>query len=114
MCTDGELLPLGKIHVRVDHTPGHTMESSCYVIINSENKEYCVFTGDTLFIGEVGRPDLACKGTVTKEDLAALLYESLRTKVMKLPDDCIVYPGHGAGSACGKSISAGNSCTIGT
>lgn len=111
---DGELLPLGDVHIRVDHTPGHTMESSCYVLVN-KGKDYCVFTGDTLFLGEVGRPDLAVKaGEVTKEMLAEILYDSLRNKVMKYDDDVIVYPGHGAGSACGKSIGDGHCCTIGT
>jgi len=90
------------------------MESTCYVLLNSEGKEYSVFSGDTVFFGEVGRPDLAVSnGGITMDQLAGLLYESTRNKVMKLPDDCILYPAHGAGSSCGKSISAGISCTIG-
>ncbi|CAD8131472.1 unnamed protein product [Paramecium pentaurelia] len=110
---DGELLPLGLVQIRVDHTPGHTMESSCFVLV-SKGKDHSVYTGDTLFLGEVGRPDLAVKsGELTVEMLASYLYDSLRNKVMKLNDDVIVYPGHGAGSSCGKAIGAGKYCTIG-
>lgn len=107
------MLPLGSIHIRVDHTPGHTMESSCFVVVHN-GKAHSVYTGDTLFLGEVGRPDLAVKaGDVTVEMLAGLLYDSLRNKIMTLSDDVIVYPGHGAGSSCGKAIGAGSHCTIG-
>lgn len=89
------------------------MESSCFVIVH-QDKDYCVFTGDTLFLGEVGRPDLAIKhGEVTAEMLAGILYDSLRNKIMKYNDEVIVYPGHGAGSSCGKSIGDGHCCTIG-
>ena len=93
--------------MRALHTPGHTLESTCFVLV-SEGKDYAVFTGDTLFLQEVGRPDLAvADGKISKEDLAGLLYESLRSKIQPLADDVIVYPGHGAGSSCGKAIGAG-------
>jgi hydroxyacylglutathione hydrolase len=89
------------------------MESTCWLLLDGE-RQHCVFTGDTLFLGEVGRPDLAVKnGSITKEDLAGLLFDSLRNRVMVLDHDCIVYPGHGAGSACGKKISTGTYCTLG-
>lgn len=102
---DGELLSLGKIKIKVLHTPGHTMESSCFLVIDEQGREHALFSGDTLFIGDVGRPDLAQKGAITQEVLAGYLFDSLRNKVMTLPDDVIVYPGHGAGSACGKNMS---------
>lgn len=102
---DGEELTVGNIRFRVLHTPGHTMESTCYLLIDEEGRERALFTGDTLFIGDVGRPDLAQKGKMTMEDLAGYLFESLRTKIMTLPDDLMVYPAHGAGSACGKNMS---------
>lgn len=103
---DGEELELGKVRFKVLHTPGHTMESSCYLLKDEEGKDHAIFTGDTLFLGDVGRPDLAIKqGKITKEDLAEFLYKSLRTKIMPLADDIIVYPAHGAGSACGKNLS---------
>ena len=104
--TDGEVFQIGDITLTVLHTPGHTPESSCYLLKDAAGKEQCVFTGDTLFIGDVGRPDLAIKGEVTKEQLAGMLYDSLRSKLMPLPDDVTVYPGHGAGSACGKNMSS--------
>ncbi len=111
---DGEEFALGAIKIRVLHTPGHTPESSCYLLINEEGKPYALFSGDTIFIGDVGRPDLAQKATgLTQEDLAGWLYDSLRNKVMTLPDDVIVYPAHGAGSACGKNLSSETSSTIG-
>ncbi|CAD8170718.1 unnamed protein product [Paramecium pentaurelia] len=110
---DGELLPLGSVQIRVEHTPGHTIESSCFVLV-SQGKDHSVYTGDTLFLGEVGRPDLAVKsGELTVEMLASYLYDSLRNKIMKLNDNVIVYPGHGAGSSCGKAIGAGKFCSIG-
>lgn len=103
--TDGEVFTLGDIKIKVLHTPGHTPESSTYLLIDKAGKEHAIFSGDTLFIGDVGRPDLAIKSDLTKEDLAGLLYDSLRTKIMTLPDEVIVYPAHGAGSACGKNMS---------
>ncbi|MEQ8584251.1 MAG: MBL fold metallo-hydrolase [Marinoscillum sp.] len=103
--TDGELFDIGKIKIKVLHTPGHTMESTTYLLIDESGREHAIFSGDTLFIGDVGRPDLAQKGTLTQDDLAGYLYDSLRTKIMTLPDEVIVYPAHGAGSACGKNMS---------
>lgn len=104
LATDSEKFPIGSIHFELLHTPGHTQESSCY-LLHDGDKQHAVFTGDTLFLGEVGRPDLAVKAeTITKEDLAGFLYDSLRNKIMKLNPSVIVYPGHGAGSACGKKI----------
>ncbi|WP_425391498.1 MBL fold metallo-hydrolase [Ekhidna sp.] len=102
---DGEVFQLGKIKIKVLHTPGHTLESTTYLLIDEEGKEHAIFSGDTLFIGDVGRPDLAQKGDLTQDDLAGMLYESLRSKIMTLPDEVIVYPAHGAGSACGKNMS---------
>ncbi|MDP6908236.1 MAG: MBL fold metallo-hydrolase, partial [Flavobacteriales bacterium] len=110
---DGEEFALGKLTIKVLHTPGHTMESSSFLLIDEKGKEQAVFTGDTLFIGDVGRPDLAVKGNLTREDLAGLLFTSLREKIMPLPDDIIVYPGHGAGSACGKNMSSETFDTLG-
>lgn len=112
---DNQEFPLGKAKIRVLHTPGHTMESVCYLLINEEGKEEAIFTGDTLFIGDVGRPDLAQKVVkdLTQEKLAGHLYDSLRTKIMPLSDDLIVYPAHGAGSACGKNMSKETSDTLG-
>lgn len=102
---DGEVLKLGKITITVLHTPGHTLESVTYLLKDENGKPCCIFTGDTLFIGDVGRPDLAIKSDLTQEDLAGMLFDSLRNKIMTLPDDIIVYPAHGAGSACGKNMS---------
>lgn len=110
---DNELLPLGNVFIKVLHTPGHTMESSCFLVIDEHGKEHALFSGDTLFIGDVGRPDLAQKGTITQEVLAGYLYDSLRHKVMTLQEDVIVYPGHGAGSACGKNMSNETVDTLG-
>ncbi len=110
---DGEEFKVGKVTFRVLHTPGHTMESACYLLLDENGKNSALFTGDTLFIGDVGRPDLAQKGNVTQDDLAGFLYDSLRTKVMTLPDDVVVYPAHGAGSACGKNMSKETSDTLG-
>ncbi len=102
---DGESLALGKVQIKVLHTPGHTLESTTYLLIDEKGKEHAIFTGDTLFLGDVGRPDLAQKAaSLTKEDLAGMLYDSLRSKILPLPDDLIVYPAHGAGSACGKNM----------
>jgi hydroxyacylglutathione hydrolase len=102
---DGEVLQLGKLRLKVLHTPGHTLESVTYLLIDENGKDHAIFTGDTLFLGDVGRPDLAIKSDLTKEDLAKMLYDSLRNKIMTLADDVIVYPAHGAGSACGKNLS---------
>lgn len=105
VASDEEVLEVGKVKIKVLHTPGHTMESTTYLLINEEGEETAIFTGDTLFIGDVGRPDLAVKTDLTREDLAGYLFDSLRNKIMPLHDDVIVYPGHGAGSACGKNMS---------
>ena len=113
IATDGEILEVGKIKIKVLHTPGHTMESTTYLLLDENGKEHAIFTGDTLFIGDVGRPDLAIKTNLTVEDLAAHLYDSLRNKIMTLPDSVIVYPAHGAGSACGKNMSAETFDTLG-
>lgn len=102
---DNEEFKLGNITVKVLHTPGHTLESATFLLLDENGKEHAIFSGDTLFLGDVGRPDLAIKSDLTKEDLAAMLYDSLRNKIMNLPDDVIVYPAHGAGSACGKNLS---------
>lgn len=110
---DGEIFPIGKIKIKVLHTPGHTMESSCFLLLDENDTEYCIFTGDTLFIGDVGRPDLAIKSNITKEDLAGYLYDSLQQKIMTLPDELIIYPAHGAGSACGKNMSKETVSTLG-
>ena len=112
---DGEEFTLGNARIRLIHTPGHTMESSCYLLIDESGKETALFTGDTLFIGDVGRPDLAqhVVADLTEEKLAAHLYDSLRNKIMPLNDDLIVYPNHGAGSACGKNMSKETTDTLG-
>jgi glyoxylase-like metal-dependent hydrolase (beta-lactamase superfamily II)/rhodanese-related sulfurtransferase len=102
---DGEEFTIGDIIIKVLHTPGHTMESTTFLLKDAAGNDYCIFSGDTLFLGDVGRPDLAQKSaSMTMEDLAGLLYESLMTKIMPLADDVIVYPAHGAGSACGKNM----------
>ncbi|GEC79713.1 MBL fold metallo-hydrolase [Flavobacterium aquatile] len=106
VATDGEVFKLGEITITCLHTPGHTMESSCYLLKDKDGKDYALFSGDTLFLGDVGRPDLAQKAAhMTQEQLAGVLFDSLRTKIMPLADDVIVYPAHGAGSACGKNLS---------
>lgn len=112
---DGERLKLGNITIEVLHTPGHTLESSCYLLRDEHDRPTAVFTGDTLFVGDVGRPDLVqkVKAEITPEYLAGLLFDSLRNKIMTLPDDVIVYPGHGAGSACGKKMEKETVSTIG-
>jgi len=111
---DNETFKLGKLTIKVLHTPGHTMESTTYLLLDEKGREYAAFTGDTLFIGDVGRPDLAQKAaSMTQEQLAGILYDSLRNKIMTLPDEVIVYPGHGAGSACGKHMSKETVSTIG-
>lgn len=110
---DGEIFALGNVTIKVLHTPGHTLESTTYLLIDETGKERAIFTGDTLFIGDVGRPDLAIKGDLTEHDLAGMLYDSLQAKIMPLPDDVIVYPAHGAGSACGKNMSKETTDTLG-
>ena len=110
---DAEVFKLGDIQLKLLHTPGHTLESSCILLIDENGNNHSVFTGDTLFAGDVGRPDLAVKSDLSKEDLAGLLYDSIYNKLMVLNDDVIVYPGHGAGSACGKNIGKETSTTIG-
>ncbi len=108
---DNQEFKIGNVTIKVLHTPGHTPESSTYLLIDENGNDHAIFTGDTLFLGDVGRPDLAIKSDLTQEDLAGMLYDSLRNRIMPLGDDVVVYPGHGAGSACGKSMS---SETIGT
>lgn len=109
---DGELFPLGDAQIKLIHTPGHTPESSCYLLLDENGKEHSIFTGDTLFVGDVGRPDLALKLGYTQDELASMLYDSLRNKLMTLPDDVTLYPGHGAGSSCGKNLSSETVSTI--
>jgi glyoxylase-like metal-dependent hydrolase (beta-lactamase superfamily II)/rhodanese-related sulfurtransferase len=115
VATDGEVFKVGNITFTLLHTPGHTMESSCYLMKDESGKDYAIFTGDTLFIGDVGRPDLAQKVVedLTQDKLASHLYDSLRNKIMPLSDDIIVYPAHGAGSACGKNMSKETFDTLG-
>ena len=111
---DGEKFALGSTLIEVLHTPGHTPESTCFLLKNEESKEYAVFTGDTLFCGDVGRPDLSqTDGSTTTEQLAAQLYNSLQQKILPLPDDVIVYPAHGPGSSCGKNLGPKTHSTIG-
>ncbi len=112
---DGQVFQIGEISITLIHTPGHTLESSCYLLKDEKGKEIALFTGDTLFIGDVGRPDLAQKisADLTQEKLAGMLFDSLRHKIMPLPDDVIIYPAHGAGSACGKNMSKETSDTLG-
>lgn len=115
VANDGEILKVGDVRIKVIHTPGHTMESTCFLLTDKEGKDVGLFTGDTLFIGDVGRPDLAQKvvADLTQEKLAAHLYDSLHNKIMPLADDIIVYPAHGAGSACGKNMSKETTDTLG-
>lgn len=102
---DGQVFQIGEISITTLHTPGHTMESTTYLLKDTNGKEIAIFSGDTLFLGDVGRPDLAQKAaSMTQEQLAGMLYDSLRNKIMTLPDDITVYPAHGAGSACGKNM----------
>jgi hydroxyacylglutathione hydrolase len=107
-----EVITLGKVKLECWHTPGHTEESSCLVLINSDGKRDTIFTGDTVFLNEVGRPDLAVKTNLSASDLAGMLYDSLQ-KLKTLNDDIRIYPGHGSGSACGKSIGKGDFCSLG-
>ncbi|MCC6181983.1 MAG: MBL fold metallo-hydrolase [Bacteroidia bacterium] len=110
---DQQEFKIGKLTIQVLHTPGHTLESSSFLLFDENRKPICLFSGDTLFIGDVGRPDLAVKSNLTQEDLAGMLYDSLRNKIMPLPDDVIIYPAHGAGSACGKNMSKETFDTLG-
>ncbi len=115
IATDGERFQVGKISIEVLHTPGHTLESSCYLLRDENGRAHAIFTGDTLFVGAVGRPDLAVKGErpVTPAELGSLMFDSLHTKIMPLADDVLVYPAHGPGSACGKGIGKETWSTIG-
>ena len=110
---DGQEFKVGEVTIKVLHTPGHTLESTTYLIIDENGKKHGIITGDTLFIGDVGRPDLAIKSDLTREDLAEMLFDSLRNKIMPLPDDLIVYPAHGSGSSCGKNMSSETTDTLG-
>ena len=111
---DGDIFELGKTKIKLLHTPGHTLESSSYLLFDEQGKEKAVFTGDTLFVGEVGRPDLAQQSEIlTTNDLAAMLYDSITTQLTTLPDHVIIYPGHGKGRACGKNIGVEKESTIG-
>ncbi len=111
---DGERFQLGELSIEVLHTPGHTLESSCYLLKDKNGKDHCVFTGDTLFVGDVGRPDLAQKeNEITTEDLAGMMYDSIHSKLFPLSDEVIVYPAHGPGSACGKNLGPNTQSTIG-
>ena len=104
VATDGQEFELGKVKIKVLHTPGHTLESTTYLLKDENGNNHAIFSGDTLFLGDVGRPDLAQKGSITQENLAGMLYDSLREKIMPLEDSVVVYPAHGAGSACGKNM----------
>jgi glyoxylase-like metal-dependent hydrolase (beta-lactamase superfamily II)/rhodanese-related sulfurtransferase len=112
---DGETFRLGKLEIEVLHTPGHTLESACYLLKDENGHPYALFSGDTLFVGDVGRPDLAQQGaSLTTEDLAGMLYDSLQKKIVTLPDSVLVYPAHGPGSSCGKNLGPETHSTIGT
>lgn len=109
---DGQIFSIGKLQIKVLHTPGHTIESTCYLLKDANRKDHAIFTGDTLFVGDVGRPDLVGR-EMTKEELAGMLYESLQSKILPLDDDIIVYPAHGPGSSCGKNLGSATHSTIG-
>ena len=109
---DGEVFLLGNISITVLHTPGHTIESSCYLLKDEAGKDHAIFTGDTLFVGDVGRPDLS-SGEMSKEELAGIMYDTIQQKILPLADDILVYPAHGAGSSCGKNLSSETFSTIG-
>lgn len=113
IAADGETFRIGDLTITALHTPGHTPESTTYLLTDKAGKAHCIFTGDTLFIGDVGRPDLAQQGSLTMEDMAATLYDSLHNKILTLPDDVLVYPAHGAGSSCGKNMSKETFDTLG-
>lgn len=112
IAADGEDFPIGKLKIRALHTPGHTMESTCYLLFDEKNEPNAIFTGDTLFVGDVGRPDLF-SGSLSKEELAGHLFESLNNKIKPIPDNVIVYPAHGPGSSCGKNLGPNTYSTIG-
>jgi glyoxylase-like metal-dependent hydrolase (beta-lactamase superfamily II)/rhodanese-related sulfurtransferase len=112
LAKDGEIFKIGNITLEALHTPGHTLESTCYLLRDENGNPYCIFTGDTLFIGDVGRPDLS-SGNLSKEELADIMYDSIQNKLIPLPDDVIVYPAHGAGSSCGKNLSSETFSTMG-
>jgi len=109
---DGEIIKIGKISIEVLHTPGHTLESTCYLLKDEHNHPHAIFTGDTLFVGDVGRPDLS-SGDMSSEDLAGIMYETIQTKILPLHDDILVYPAHGPGSSCGKNLGPNTHSTIG-
>ncbi len=109
---DGEIFRLGKLSIKVIHTPGHTIESTCYLLTDEQDKPHAIFTGDTLFVGDVGRPDLS-SGNMSAEELAGIMYNTIQEKILPLADDIIVYPAHGAGSSCGKNLGAETFSTIG-
>ena len=112
IATDGELFKLGNLSIQVLHTPGHTLESTCYLLKDENGKDHALFTGDTLFVGDVGRPDLS-SGNMSKEELAAIMYDTIQNKIIPLADDVLVYPAHGAGSSCGKNLGPNTVSTIG-
>ncbi len=109
---DGETFSIGDITIEAIHTPGHTIESTCYLLKDKDQKPHCIFTGDTLFVGDVGRPDLS-SGDMTTEELASVMFDTIHNKILPLPDDLVVYPAHGAGSSCGKNLGTDTFTTIG-
>ena len=109
---DNSTFNLGSIWIKILHTPGHTLESTCFLLLDSKHQQKCIFTGDTIFLGEVGRPDLAVNSSITKEDLAVMLYESIMKLKKELSPSVRIYPTHGSGSSCGKKIGEGNFCTF--
>ena len=112
LAKDGEVFKIGNITLEAIHTPGHTLESTCYLLRDEEGKPYCIFTGDSLFVGDVGRPDLS-SGNLSKEELASIMYDSIQNKLIPLPNEVIVYPAHGPGSSCGKNLGPETQSTIG-
>ncbi|MGH2645992.1 MAG: MBL fold metallo-hydrolase [Ginsengibacter sp.] len=112
LAKDGEVFKIGDVTIEVIHTPGHTLESTCYLLRNEDHKPYCIFTGDTLFVGDVGRPDLS-SGDMTSDELASVMYDTIKNKILPLPDDVIVYPAHGPGTSCGKNLGPETYSTIG-
>jgi hydroxyacylglutathione hydrolase len=112
LAKDGEIFQVGNITLEVIHTPGHTLESTCYLLRDENNKPYCLFTGDTLFVGDVGRPDLS-SGNMTSRELASIMYDTIQNKIMPLPDHLVVYPAHGPGTSCGKNLGPETVSTMG-